>query len=69
MLYDIQEAYFLHEEGRLDDGYWDTRAASILAYMRQDPARAVYGRDKAAGTLHARFVQWLDGALQETRRD
>jgi hypothetical protein len=69
VLYDVQEAYLLHEEGRLDDGYWDTRAASIRAYMRQAPAGAVYSRDKAAGTLHAGFVQWLDGALLETRRD
>jgi hypothetical protein len=63
MLYDIQEAFLLHEEGRLDDEYWHTRVAIVLAYMSQEPARAVFDRDKALGVLHADYVRWLDSIL------
>jgi hypothetical protein len=65
VLYDVQEAYLLHQEGGLDEGYWDTRAASILAYMRQEMAREVYLQHKSLGTLHVDFVRWLDSAMRE----
>ena len=63
VLYDIQEAFLLHEEGRLDDAYWQTREALILAYLSQESAQDVYRRDKALGVLHADYVRWLDSAL------
>ena len=64
VLYDIQEAYLLYREGRLDHGYWKTRAASILAYLEQAPAHAIYRQSKSKGILHDDFVRWLDGAMQ-----
>jgi hypothetical protein len=64
LLYDIQEAYLLHEEGRLDDEYWRTRAAIVLAYLAQPLARDVYARDKTMGALHSDSVRWLDLALE-----
>ena len=33
VLYDVQEAYLLNQEGRLGDAYWGTRAALAKAYM------------------------------------
>jgi len=65
MLYDIQEGFLLHQEGRLDDEYWRTRAAIVMVYLSQKEARAVYERDKALGVLHSDYVRWLDGALAE----
>ena len=65
MLYDIQEGFLLHQEGRLDDEYWRTRAAIVLAYLSQEEARTLYERDKALGVLHSDYVNWLDGALAE----
>lgn len=65
MLYDIQEAYLLYQEDRLDEEYWTTRSAIAIAYMRGMPARDIYHRDRELGTLHASFVEWMDQAIQE----
>lgn len=64
LLYDIQEGFLLHEEGRLDDEYWRTRSAIVLAYLAEPLAREVYARDKSLGVLHDDYVRWLDMALQ-----
>jgi hypothetical protein len=63
LLYDIQEAFLLHQEGRLDDEYWRTRAAIVLAYLSRSTARDVYERDKSLGVLHSDYVRWLDMIL------
>ena len=65
MIYDIQEAYLLHSEGRLDDSYWQTRAAIFLTYIKTAPAREVYDRDKKLGVLHGDFVVWADKATKK----
>lgn len=65
MLYDVQEAYLLYREARLDQGYWDTRAALFAAYMQQKRARDVYDTDVGLGVFHADFVTWADQALEE----
>ncbi len=66
VLYDVQEAFLLHREGRLDEEYWKTRTALILAYLAQTPARDVYLQDKSRGILHADFVKWLDREKEGT---
>lgn len=63
MLYDVQEAFVLNREGRLDDAYWGTRAAIARAYMSNPVAIATYERDKALGTLLPDFVQWMDESI------
>ena len=65
MLYDVQEAYLLYREGRLDERYWKTRSALFSAYMEQSLAQEVYSRDKGQGVLHQDFVTWADSVLQE----
>jgi hypothetical protein len=65
LLYAIQEAYLLHREGRLDDEYWNTRAAIVVAYRARPSARTVYNRDKGLGVLHPDYVRWLDQALDD----
>jgi hypothetical protein len=65
MLKDMEEAYLLYQEGRLDETYWETRAAVVLSYMARTPARDAYRRDKRLGILHVSFVEWLDQAIQE----
>ncbi len=62
VLYDVQEAFLLHREGRLDEEYWKTRTALVLAYLALKPAREVYLQDKSRGVLHSDFVKWLDRA-------
>ena len=69
LLYDIQEGFLLHQEGRLDDEYWRTRAAIVLAYLSQEEARAVYQSNKVLGVLHSDYVRWLDRALEEHLAD
>ena len=69
MLYDVQEGFLLHQEGRLDDEYWRTRAAIVLAYLSAPQAREVYERDKALGVLHRNYVRWLDTALEARQVD
>jgi hypothetical protein len=63
MLYDVQEAFVLNREGRLDDAYWETRAAVVRSYMSSPMARSVYERDKALGTLLPVFVAWMDESI------
>ena len=63
MLYDIQEAYLLHQEGRLDDDYWETREAIFRAYMAQEPARAIFERDKSLDVLHDDFIGWAEQTI------
>jgi hypothetical protein len=65
MQYDIQEAYLLYIEGRLDEAYWLTRASIFKAYMETSGGREVYSRHKALGVLHADFVRWADQNLDE----
>jgi len=65
LLYDVQEAFLLHREGRLDNTYWNTRVAVVLAYMEPTAAREIYRRDASIGALDPDFVQWLDGAITE----
>jgi hypothetical protein len=64
VLYDVQEAYLLYREGRLDQEYWDTRAALFSVYLRQDTARALYRRDRDLGLLHADFARWADSVTE-----
>jgi len=64
VLYDVQEAFLLHREGRLDEEYWKTRTALILDYLAQTPARDAYLRIKSRGLLHSEFVKWLDSARE-----
>ena len=65
MQYDVQEAYLLYIEGRLDDDYWRTRDAIFRAYMETSAAREVYRRDRTLGVLHGDFVIWADQVLEE----
>ncbi len=63
MVYDVQEAFLLHQEGRLDQAYWDTRSALVRSYMTQEFARSIYTRDRNLGLLHTDFVVWADEVL------
>ena len=69
LLYDVQEAYLLHAEGRLDEAYWNTRASIVLAYLEPAVAREIYRRDSSIGALHPDFVNWLDSAIGERYGD
>jgi hypothetical protein len=64
LIYDVQEAFLLRQEKRLDEGYWLTRSALFVTSMSQDAARGVYERDKRTGLLHKDFVYWADGILE-----
>jgi hypothetical protein len=64
LIYDVQEAFLLRQEERLDEGYWLTRSALFVTSMSQDAARRVYEKDKRAGLLHKDFVYWADGILE-----
>jgi len=68
MLYDVQEAFALNQEGRLDDAYWGTRAAIASTYMSSPLARALYEREKELGTLLPPFVRWMDGWITEAQQ-
>jgi hypothetical protein len=63
MLYDIQEAFLLHEELSLDEDYWRTRVALFDSFMNQQLAKDVYMREKQLGILHVDFVAWADSTL------
>jgi len=63
VLYDIQEAFILNREGRLDDAYWATRAAVARSYMIQPLAQQIYARDRAQGTLIPDFTDWVDQSV------
>jgi hypothetical protein len=65
MQYDVQEAYLLFREGRLDEEYWLTRAAIFQAYMDNESAQDVYRRDKELGVLHGDFTAWADTVVAE----
>ena len=65
MLYDIQEAYLLYLEGGLDEDYWQTRAALVLAYMQLEEPRKIYDRDKSLGVFHPDYTAWLDSSLAD----
>jgi len=67
MLYDVQEAFILNREGRLDDAYWGTRAALARSYLSTPLARSVYERDKELGTLLPDFVAWMDQSVINRR--
>ena len=69
VLYDVQEAYLLYREGRLDEAYWNTRQSLILSYLQPTTAREIYRENASIGVLHADFVQWLDSALEERYED
>ena len=68
MLYDVQEAYLLYREARLDEGYWSTRAALFEIYMQQARARQIYVRDSQAGLFHFEFVAWADELFRDVPR-
>ena len=61
--YDVQEAFMLRTEGRLDEEYWQTRAALFGVTMSQETAQAVYRRDREFGLLLPDFVHWADQQL------
>jgi len=63
VLYDVQEAYVLNREGRLDDAYWRTRAGIVVAYLASASAREVYAREKVQRALVPDFIEWLDNEL------
>jgi hypothetical protein len=63
MLYDVQEAFFLHREGRLDLAYWKTRGALIRVYLRPEAALAIYDSERGQGILHEEFIAWADSQL------
>jgi len=65
VLYDIQEAFLLYQEGRLEVDYWNTRAEIVLAYLAPLAARDVYFRDRSLNAFHSEFVRWLDGAIDD----
>lgn len=63
VLYDVQEAFVLNREGRLDDAYWTTRAAVAKIYMAQPLAKQIYERNKSLGTLLPDFTDWVDQSV------
>jgi hypothetical protein len=56
----VQESYFLHKDGLLDDAIWRTRANFALGNIRFEFGRARYERLKQTGVLAPEFTQWLD---------
>jgi hypothetical protein len=65
VIYDVQEAYLLHQEARLDEEYWRTRSALFDAFMAQEVALSIYRSDKDLGLLHKDFVTWADNSLKK----
>lgn len=65
MLYDVQEAYLLYQEGRLEEEYWETRSALLHVYMAHEPARKIYHGIRASGVLHSDFVSWADQNIEK----
>jgi hypothetical protein len=60
LMYDVQEAFLLRQEERLDEEYWSTRASLFEAIMTGETARSVYDTDKELGILHVDFVSWAE---------
>jgi hypothetical protein len=60
LLYDVQNAYLLYLEGRLDKEYWETRSAIVRTYLQQPLAKQIYNHDMRRGILDARFVLWIE---------
>ena len=67
VLYDVQEAFVLHGEGRLDDEFWLTRSALVNAYLSNPVALDLYTRDRAQGTMLGEFTGWVDSMIVESR--
>ena len=67
LIYDVQEAFLLRQEERLDENYWRTRSALFESMMTREAARNVYDRDKDLGVLHVDFVFWADQKLDVVR--
>lgn len=65
VLYDVQEAFLLHEEGRLSSEYWKTRSSLIKAYLASDVAKQIYREQKAVDVLHQAFVDWVDKTIDD----
>jgi hypothetical protein len=59
----VQESYFLHRDGLLDDAIWRTRANFGLGNIRSEFGRARYDRIKQSGVLTPEFTQWLDAEI------
>lgn len=68
MIYDIQEAFLLHKEGRLSEEYWRTRVNIFTSYMQNGPALSAYHRDKELGVLETEFVKWADKKVTQIGR-
>ena len=68
MLYDVQEAFLLYRDERLDKEYWRTRSAIFGSYMKYAVARDVYLRDKELGVLHSEFLVWADQIIASQGR-
>ena len=66
VLYDVQEAFLLHSEGRLDDGYWSTREKLIITYLEPPIARQIYEENKMRGVLHPEYIKWLEAVLPKS---
>ena len=66
VLYDVQEAFLLHREGRLDEGYWSTREKLIISYLDPPIARQIYEENKVSGVLHPEYIRWLDAVLPKS---
>jgi hypothetical protein len=66
VLYDVQEAFLLHREGRLDEGYWSTREKLIVSYLDPPIASHIYEENRLRGVLHPEYIRWLDAVLPKS---
>jgi len=64
LLRTTEEAFLLNRDGLLDDEYWKTRAAVMIAALRTHKARQVYVRTRDAGFYTNDFAEWADQALE-----
>ncbi|WOJ93820.1 hypothetical protein R0135_01305 [Congregibacter variabilis] len=60
VLYDVQEAFVLNQEGRLGPEFWATRANLVQAYLNNPIALDMYRDHRADGTLLPAFTHWID---------
>jgi hypothetical protein len=63
VLYDVQEAFVLHGDGRLDEAFWQTRAQLVRAYLSNPFARQLYARDRDLGLMLPEFTAWVDSTV------